>query len=211
MSRTGPILVALIASFVFSAMAAGSAWAGEWFVGGTKLTGSAALTVEARLSRLIRWLAPGIVAIGCEGPLLLLGAYIHNPALILARRLDFRNCFVLTPESCSIEPTIETQELQGTVKTETSLENRVTYKPVVGKLFATISFQGTGCVIAGETAVDGEVTLGMLNGQTEETTHVFEGLGSRENNSLEIDKEAVYLEGGGALVSLASGSKWSFR
>jgi hypothetical protein len=68
------------------------------------------------------------------------------------------------------------------------------------------------CSLAGEQGIDGRVNLKLGTGQTEEVSQALEGLGSSEGNlSLIIDKNNAYIEGGKTLLSLASGSKFSFR
>ena len=59
--------------------------------------------------------------------------------------------------------------------------------------------------------MNGSVRVNAPTGQTEEELQAIEGQGSFENNSLEVAGDKSYIEGGKALLKLASGSKWSFR
>ena len=217
MSKVKVMVMALIASFAFGAVAVSTASAAdEWFVNGTRLVGSAALAEEAKLDTLGTLLAPGLpLTVDCEGPLLLLGAYIYNPAQVLARQFDFRNCFVLSPAKCTLRSsTISTEgkDLQGTVTLAPGGGGaaRLTGKTSEPQ-FTVLELQGAECSIAGEQPVKGEVTFGAPVAATELATHELEGLGSTENNSLAVGKDKAYIEGGKALISLASGSKWSFH
>ena len=97
------------------------------------------------------------------------------------------------------------------VSTFTSPADRVIFLPKTGTEFVTLEFVGGSCAIAGEKPVKGSVTVGASTGQTENTLQPIEGLGSKENNSLTIGGHPTFLEGGKALLKLASGSKWSFH
>ena len=116
------------------------------------------------------------------------------------------------PTLCATESNeIETEPLVGTVKTSTSPQDRVTFAPKTGKLIAVVVFKGPECPLAGEQPISGSFTQKLPTGQTEAVTQPFEGLGSAENNSLQLGANKIYLEKGKALVKLASGLKWSFH
>lgn len=217
MSRAKIAVVALAGSLAFGAVAASCASAAdEWFVNGTRLTGSAALAEEAKLDALETLLAPGLpLVLGCEGPLLLLGAYIHNPGILLVRQFDARNCFLLAPAECSLASsttTTEGSDIQGiaTLAPGGGGAGRLTVK-TASAVLTTLEIVGASCAIAGEQPTIGEFTFGVPGVATESETHALEGLGSTENNSYIVGIDHVYLEGAKALLRLASGSKWSFH
>jgi hypothetical protein len=214
-SKAKMIIVALIVSFALGAVAVSTASAAdEWFVSGTRLVGSAAVAEEAKLDGLGLLLMPAVpFTLACEGPLLAKGTYIFNPAKILASQLSFKNCFVQTPAACTLVGTTITtlgNDLQGTVTLAANGSGARIAVKTPGRVFTEIELTGTECSLAGLTPIPGEFTLGSAGSATESATHALEGLGSVENNSSQIDKDKIYLDGK-ALVSLASGSKWSFH
>lgn len=218
MSKVKVIVMTLIASFAFGTVAVSSASAAdEWFVNGTRLVGSAALAQEAPLDTLGTLLVPNLpLTIDCEGPLLLLGAYIYNPARVLANAFDFENCSTLSPAKCALSSsTIFTvgSDLQGIVTLAPSGGGAGRLAGKTGEPeFANLDIVGAECSIAGEKAVKGEVVFGAPGATTESETHELEGLGSQENNSLTVGgSNKAYIERGRALIRLASGSKWSFH
>jgi hypothetical protein len=214
-SKVKVIVMALVASFAFGAVAVSTASAAdEWFVSGTRLVGSAAVAEEAKLDGLGLLLSPELpLTLACEGPLLAKGAYIFNPAKLLATSLSFKNCFVQSPASCElVGSTITTKgsDLQGTVTLAANGSGaRITGKTSEAA-FTEIEFTGTNCALPAVAPIKGEITFGSAGSGTESEIHGLEGLGSVENNSLFIVKDKAYLDGK-TLISLASGSKWSFH
>jgi hypothetical protein len=214
MPRATVIVAVLVGSFAFCTAAVSSASAAdEWFVSGTQLVGSAALAEESKLDTLGLLLIPAVpFSLACEGPLLLLGAYISNPARLLARQLDFRNCFAQSSVCTLVGNTITTEgnDIQGTVALATNGSGARISVKTPSSDFTILEFSGGSCALAGAQPLKGEVTFGSVGSGTESAGHPLEGLGSVENNSFDIFKDNIYLDGK-ALVSLASGSKWSFH
>jgi hypothetical protein len=67
------------------------------------------------------------------------------------------------------------------------------------------------CAFNGEEPVTGSLVAGAPTGQLSLLAQALTGLGSTEgNNSLQIASQKAYLDGGKALLTLASDSKWSF-
>ena len=90
--------------------------------------------------------------------------------------------------------------------------DRVTLAPQTKTTIAELPFKEENtCAFAGTEPLKGEVTLDAPTGQTDEASQAVEGLGSLENNSLEVAKDKAYVEAGKTVLKLASGSKWSFE
>lgn len=206
------ILAVFLVALATSALAADAASA-EWFVSGTKLTTTAALATSAVVDTTGTWELPvPKIGVDCEGPLDL--KLLLLPPGSFHGTFTWLHCRALPASTCSLSsPTIQSESVEGTVtKGPGASEDRATIAPSTKAILATISFAETGgCPLVGEQPVKGSVTLGVPKGQIEEATQAIEGLGSVENNSLEVAGSKVYLEGGRALVKLASASKWSFR
>ena len=208
-------LAAVLAAFALSAITADAASA-EWFVNGSQLTSTAALATSAVLDTTATWDFPvPKVGVDCEGPVDVNGKLLRFGLLDVT--LIWLNCRALPVGVCSLSSStagIQSEPLEGTVtKGPGSSEDRVTVTPSTKTILATIPFaeKAGSCPLTGEQAVRGSVTLAMPKGQDEASTQVIEGLGSVENNSLEVDGDKGYIESGKALVTLASGSKWSFH
>jgi hypothetical protein len=140
-------------------------------------------------------------------------AYIQGQASGGATSLTFLGCSEIAPSTCKIEESateIKTEPVVASVEKGTAPFVKILFSPKTGKPFATIKFEGS-CAFAGEQPVNGRVVASSQDGQTEQTTHALEGLGTTENNSLELFKAKAYLIGGKALLKLLSGLPWSFR
>jgi hypothetical protein len=219
MSRVKATIVVLVAAFALSAVAAGTASA-EWFINGTKLTGSAALATTAKVDT-DAVLDIGTIKILCKGGLLR-GARPEIDSANeggMAESLTFEGCETIEPATkCTLvgQPrTITTNPVTATVKklTGSSKEDRVIFTPLTKKSFAILPFSETNtCALnSEEESVNGSVTVGAPTGQEENEAQAIEGLGSTENNSLEVAGLKAFILRGRALLKLASGSKWSFR
>jgi len=207
-------ILALIAASGLSAVAASSASAGSWFVNGTKLAKGAtvALATTAHVDESTVLSVPSLgIKLTCSGNTLKgEAAYIQGEAYGGAKSLTFEGCSEITPNTCTIQTTIATEPVVASVETGNAPLDRILFKPAQDRVFATINFKGS-CVEAGEQGVDGAVVLDSSTGQTESVTQPLQGLGTTENNSLEILEKKAYLVGGKALLTLASGLKWSFH
>jgi hypothetical protein len=217
MSKVKVAAMVLFAVFAMSAIAASSASA-EWLIGGTALTGTAALATTALVDEKTKLLVPAVedLTIECAGETL----DGENPTLIapdkgFATSLKFLGCSSVKPASgCAIEsqPTaIPTTAILALAALKTGEEDKVTFTPETGKVFAEIAFSTANtCAFNGVEGVHGSVTVGAPTGTLELLNQAIVGLGSFENNSLEVASSKAYLVGGKALLRLASDSKWSF-
>jgi len=218
MSRIKIVVPILFAVFAVSAMAVSSASA-EWLVGGTKLVGSAALATTALVDEPTKLLVPTIqdLTIECTGEVLDgENPRIEAPDKGFASSLKFLACNTTKPASgCALEVVnqpITTLPILALVVLGKGEEDRVTFTPETKSTFATFKFsESNTCAFNGEEAVKGSVTIGAPTGQLDLLTQAIVGLGSVENNSLEIGTaNKAFLIGGKALLKLANDATWSF-
>jgi hypothetical protein len=202
------VVVAFCVAMTSTAFAADS-----WYVNGTKLVGSAAFAQTASLtgSELIDHPAEAgnKIKIKCAGPLLIIGGGISAPDTNWAKELIFHGCKEEEPANCTVNDLIET----GEVVSLAELSARgvlILFKPKTGNTFTTFSFSGEKCSLAGEKPINGQLGLVSPHGATEAVEQELEGLGSIENNSLEIAGAKAYLKGT-AKLKLSSGAKWGFH
>jgi hypothetical protein len=205
--------ISLIAC-AFSAWGTASASAG-WFVGGTQLTTSARLATAEVVDEIPTVLVPSLnLAVTCNG-----GTFDNaSPEIIAgnsvkAQALTFLECKTITPPACELEgSTIGTVPIIAVASLGPGEEVRVKYLPQTKTTITSVEFKsGNECAFKGIQSVTGSITEGIPKGQLEAATETLVGLGSVENNSLQIGGNKVVIDGGRGLVKLASGSKWSFR
>lgn len=215
MSRVKVVIVAALAVLALSAVAASSASA-TWFAGGTEITTLTALSTTAKVDALaILNLPVQKIKIDCSGALLKGESPDLSPGdRGQAAALIFEGCEIVEPANCSLSKLIiRTQAILATARLAAAPEDRVLFEPKGGTQFATIPFrEGTACALEGEQPVKGKVNIKAPTGQNESVTQAIEGMGSVENNSLEVGAgNKAFIEGGKALITLASGIKWSFK
>jgi hypothetical protein len=217
MSRVKVTAMALFAVIAMSAVAVSSASA-EWLVSGKALSGTAPLTTAAVVDAKTKLLVPSVedLTIECAGSTLDgVEPRIEGTDRGFASSLTFLACSTINPATnCKIESQpvgISTNPILALAALKAGEEDKVTFTPETGKVFASIAFSTTNtCAFNGVEGVKGSVTVGAPGGTLESETHSIVGLGSVENNSLEVANSKAYLIGGNALLKLASGSKWSF-
>jgi len=220
MSRIKIVVMALFAVVALSAMIASSASAAGWHVNGTELgknskqalTTAAAVDTAATLSIVTK---SETIQIKCSGTTL----NGTSPEIIgtnegMAQALTFTGCATTKPATkCTLsKTTVATNPIKVFVTKGSGEADVATFDPLSEEPFADIPFSDTNtCAFDEPEPVSGPVRVNAPTGQTEEEVQVIEGLGSVENNSLEVAKDKAYIEGGNAGLKLASGSKWSFR
>jgi hypothetical protein len=217
MSKVKVTMMMLFAVIAMSAIAVNSASA-EWLIGGRALSGTAPLATTALVDEKTKLLVPTIedLTIECAGETI----DLENPALIapdkvFATKLTFLGCSTVKPPThCEIEAQpvgISTNPVLALAALKTGEEDKVTFTPGTGKIFAEIAFSGGNtCAFNGVEGVKGSVTVGAPTGTLELLNQAIGGIGSIENNSLEVANSKAYLVGGKILLKLASDSKWSF-
>jgi len=219
MSRLKVFIPVTLVMVVISGLVASSSAlaAGNWFVSGTKLASGAtvALATTARVDESTNLTVPSLkIKLTCTGGSseLLTGVkpFIQGPNTGGAESLIFNGCSEIEPTGCTIEEEIPTEPVAATLESGPgSLEDRVTFAPKGGKVFADIVFTGS-CSLSGTKPVDGKVKLAAPYGQARLRLQPLAPLGTTENNSLELAGSKGYLENGRAFLALASGAEWNF-
>jgi|ERR1700722_76970 len=218
MFRVKVVLMALAATVIVpSALGTASASA-NWFIGGTELVTSASLSTVAVVDEATTLLVPALsLSVVCGGDIDELKIVIEPPHLELIESRRFLLCNTTKPATgCALaekNQSITFGASQGRVFLAKTPEDRVLLSADTKNTFTEINFsEANTCAFNGLEPVKGSVTLSLPTGQTEEVAQVMTGLGSVENNSLEIGTgNKAFIDGGRVLRTLASGSKWSFR
>jgi hypothetical protein len=212
-------IAVLLAALTLSAVAASSASA-DWYVSGTKLATGAtvglATTAKVDTDQVIRIAALGsFIKILCNGTILLiLRVQLDPPNVLLIEHLILEGCSTIEPATKCVltNSQIETEPIKAVATKGAGSSDRLTFTPATKTTFAQIPFsEKNTCLFNEPEPINGAFTVGAPTGQTEEVGQAIEDLGSTENNSLEVAGDKIYLEGGRVLLTLLSGSKWSFR
>jgi hypothetical protein len=231
-SKVGMIIVALFMAVALSAVAASVASAAdEWFIGGTKLSQlsskNAPLATAVPLDEsIILTINPlrgeAEDKVECKG-LSSTEPYISAGGGGMARAVIFEKCKITKPTvGCELEAEGATKNLRNITTNPLAITTllmgsptkvNINVKPLTGKTFATVPFvEGEMCLGGiGEVPVTGSVLVLSSDGALGQTVHTVMAQGSLENNSLEVAGDKSILEGGLALVKLASGANWSFH
>jgi hypothetical protein len=216
MSRFKVLFMVLFAVAAVSVVAVSSASA-VWMVGGTNLATNAALATTAVVHEPTKLLVPSLehLTITCTGASLDgVEPRIEPGNKGFAKALTFLVCNS-SKANCALEKTnqsIPTLPILATASLGTGEAVNVNFTPETKSTFAEINFsEANTCALAGVQPVKGKVNIKAPDGQLEAVSHVIEGQGSFENNSLEIGSgNKAYLVGGKALLKLQNSSKWSF-
>jgi hypothetical protein len=223
MSKVKIAFAVSVVVLAFNVVASSSALAGMgWFVGGVaqKASETMALTNTARVTEGAVLTDPSLsLKLTCSA---LSGekAEISGTTLGKAKHLFFENCSEIEPPTCiisskvvTIAPVLALPELSGS---PTKL--LLLFHPETGNEFANLEFvknpaQSKACAggLSGAKPVDGAVNLAAPTGLIENTEQELEGLGTTNNNSLEVGKTKAYIEGGKAFLKLKGGVEWSFE
>jgi hypothetical protein len=210
------IIMTLGVVMAFSALSAASASA-EWLVGGTVLTGSAALSAKALVDVASTLLLPALgLAVVCGGHFLdMTDPLMIAPDRVFASSLTFLGCNVTAPASgCALEEKeqpIPLNPILARAFLGVGEEDRLLFAPETKGIFANIKFSEiNSCAFNGQEPVKGSFIAGLPTGRLNLVTQALVSLGSVENHSLEVGGQPAFIEGGRALMRLASESTWSF-
>jgi hypothetical protein len=221
MSRsTLRVLAVAGASLALIVMFADTASA-SWFVEGEELLAgaSAALASLPTVDESLILNTPGKgIKIECKGAIHLTNGRIAPPDLAYVGSIQFLSCSTVSPSptACKLEPSstsITTTALLALVTGGPSApEDRLVYKPETGKLLANIPFkEETACALEGKATLNGQVILKALTLGEKHIVQPIEGLGSTENNSLELGTgNKTFVEKGKTLLELKSAEEWLF-
>src|ERR1700691_3484117 len=218
MSQVKVAAIAAVVALVLSMVGAASASAGpmNWFVNGTELkSGEAAGIAEPQAVDVPAVLnVPNLsLKVTCSGfsgsKGELQGANAGESGMEQAEAVVLEECSEISPAVCKLtSSTLVTEPLLASVSLAASRplpSVRVLLRAKGRNELMTIDFEGSGgkeCALAGELGVAGEFLAVAPTGASEETLQAIEGLGTTENNSLQIDGDKAYIEGGRALVKL---------
>ncbi len=221
MLRAKTAVVVLYAVTGLSALGSTPASA-NWFVGGTELADGSkvGLATTAKVDTAEVTTLPKLkIKVQCNTPTL---ANVEAPEIIgrnevRAKSIIFEGCATIEPATgCPLEgqpSRVPTEPVKAVLtRGPAAPADRAVLTPQTKTLFAVVLFAEKDiCAFEGKEPIQGAVTLALPTGQTEETSQAIEGLGSVENNSLELGGAKMFVERGKALSKLASGSAWSFH
>jgi hypothetical protein len=211
MTKLRAVLVTTLAMSALGAVLASTASA-AWFISGTELKEgqTAALATTAKVEKNIVFTVPSVtLKVTCTGLSATKPEIVQGTDEELhATSLEFTGCGVTEPTNCKTESTTIATEavdvLTGGV-TE-SPDTKTTLKPHTGTTIAVLTLTGGACALAGEKALSGDITLNSPTLLEEKTEQALEGLGTLENESLQLGGKPAYLEGK-ALLKLSSGKQ----
>jgi hypothetical protein len=198
----------------------GTAMAADWHVNGTLLGANKSVEIPFQLPIIHESIIFHFTTGGT--PYLLLCSSIHVFGRILGPdkiwlRILYLGCHTIspTPTNCFLKgqhsgllPPLEWESVLGLVINPA----RIPLKPETGKLFGDMQFEeGTSCAIEGEVPIKGEVVVGAPTLSEEREAQGIRGLGSEENNSLEVGSGNKAFALGFFLFRLAVGTTWSFH
>jgi hypothetical protein len=218
-SRAKSPVLALFAILIVVAAIASTASAAEWKVEGApigagKSVGLAPLP-KIDLSLILHFTAGTVSLLILCGAIHLIKGRILPPNMDFVERLDFLNCHTVspTPTNCQLTggQTTLTLIVTGAVLSLQKTSTRASFKPETGKIFTEILFkEGLACALEGAVPIKGELIAGTPTGGEERTEQGLVGLGSEENNSLEVGSGNKGFLLGKILLALATGQAWSF-
>src|ERR1700691_2473856 len=214
MPKTKMLILTFAVSVVLSVIGVASASAMDlWYVNGTELkpAQTAALANTAAVDSPAVLRVPGLsLEITCSGNVLK-GSKPEiqgGTAMGQAESVSFESCSEVSPPTCKLSsPKITTESILLLFLLVLPGIPSVTVEPHAGNTFATLTFEGSSCSFEGEQGVTGKVLYVFLGGGSEQVLHAIEGQGTTENNSLILDGNHAYIEGGKTLLKLASGEK----
>jgi hypothetical protein len=219
MSRLRVVLMVVGVVAAFSSLSVASASAG-WLVNGTSLgDGSAALSTQALVDSFTTLLVPALtLSIQCKGHFLDgVAPQIFGLDRGFASSLTFLECQTVTPAKCELVKgtsgeSVKTVPILALASKGKGESVNVNFKPETKTTFANLEFsEANTCAMNGFNSVTGSVVVNAPTGQLSLLAQALIDLGSSEgNNSLKFDNQPAFLDGGKALLTLASDSKWSF-
>lgn len=192
-------------ALAFSAVIVNSAQAG-WIVSGSALAGSTSIKASSGSEARLKYSG---IEIGCATTALS-GGKLSGPARILISSLEFTECKVITPATCTLEGTkIATLPVEGEATLEGTLNVKTKIQPEnANKLLATFKLNGTSCASAGKNATTGSFTVLSPEGQDERLWHaVIAEVGT--SGELEVGSASATIEDSAALC-LENDMTWRF-
>jgi hypothetical protein len=211
MSKAKALLTVFLAALALSAAAAASTSAATagWMVGGTQLTGSAALASTAAVDETIKLTAGG-VEIECTGVTADgISQEIKASNKGAASSIGFTGCQALTRNCALSSNEIGTVPVVAEATLEGTLAITSVFVPKGGTILVTFRFEGEACSIAGLKAATGKVITSSPVGQDEHTLQLASINTAATEAVLRAGNITAKLSGS-ALAKLTSGLPWSF-
>jgi hypothetical protein len=209
MSRTKLVIAVCFAAFALSALAAATASAGSWDVGGKTLaTGSkAAIASPIKVLEHGELVAAGVKIVCSATELGISGGELVGPDEIRAKDLTFKNCTASEPCSLANE-TVLTLALHGLVELDGTLAAAVKLLPLPSKTFAALHFEGEKCALLGVQPVTGTADLLAPAGKDPSVLQLVNGFSLP--GSLKVGSSEGTLTGLRTDIQLESKETWNF-
>jgi hypothetical protein len=213
-SITRSVFIVVVVVMALSATAAASASAAEWYVGGSALTGSAALASATKTVSEVRINTRFGGVISCGG-VELKGADIAAKTGGQIEHLLLTKCW--GNNECDLESeTIETKPLSVEAALGAkSPEDKLVLKPVSGTLIAEYKVTNPGEPGCGgaskKNQISGKATLILPKGREELAEQELLANITEFNSELKWDGGSAISMEGAVNLKLASGKAWSFH
>lgn len=212
MSKARLVVIASLAAFALSALVAATASAagGEWDVGGTKLSGTAAVASPAKVLEHGKLVVVGAgVTVECTSTELgITGGEIVAPDELRAKTIEFKTC-AANGANCELEEkAIKTEAVHGLAELDGTLGTIVKLLPLPSKTFAVLHFIGEKCALKGPQPVTGTADLLAPSGKDPAVEQTVNGFSLK--GSLKVGSSEGELSGLTTDIKLASGKTWNF-
>jgi hypothetical protein len=206
----------LVAVLALCAIAAASASASQFYVGGKALTGTAKLAKTVKVEEPIVLSSERgefKLVITCKAASFR-EAELQAPGTVKLGELGLESCTETGLTNCSMKESIYTEPLEAAFATGTAPEDTGLFKQGSKRYWTILKFSGT-CILSGEVAgIFGTLPVKITKGQTESTEQEFVGEGTAGKGlsmtGLGEPELPVYVKGKFKL-KLESGSAWSYH
>jgi hypothetical protein len=210
MPRTKLVIMACFAMFALSALAAATAFAGEWDVNGKPLVGT------KEIASPIKVLAHGVFERSGVGPtfeclaseMAINGGELVAPDELRAKDLTFKECRSDLPNCFLGVQNILTLPIHGLAELDGTLNTLLKILPLPSKTFIILKWEGATCVFFGFEHITGTFDLLMDEGRDPKVLQ--QALAFSLKGSLREGEGEGTLTGLTGDIKLASGETWNF-
>ncbi|HUN77872.1 MAG TPA: hypothetical protein VMU32_03030 [Solirubrobacteraceae bacterium] len=202
------LMAALCALVAGMALNVSSASAAGWMVGGSELSGSEAVATTAAAMENAKGEASG-VTVECAGATTnAVSPKLEAPNKASASSIVFTGCESKTAGCKTAKTEIGTVPVTVEATLEGATKVRAVGRPVTGKIFTTIKYEGAECALAGVKPVTGQVTA-TSSADEEVLESLVLILITEASGELKEGSSSAYLHIH-VLVRLASGRAWNY-
>lgn len=213
MYESKPIVAVVCASMtvlcvlVFSTTA--MALTHSWMVGGTTLSGSAALSTSAHVDEGLRVEVPAAsITVECaDTSVTATSPEIIAPNMGAAQSVELSECKTVASKCVLSSPKVKFLPVTAEATLDGTLAIKEIIKPKTKTTFTTVKLEGETCGFAGTQAVTGQSTFLAPTGQDERTLQLFSSKPTKGELKAGGDEAILKVA---SLVGLVSGSSWSF-